>query len=64
MDRGAWQTTVPEVAKSQTWLSDLHFTSLLSLSSRGSLAPLRFLPKGNVMCISEVIDISPGNLDC
>ena len=25
MDRGAWQATVPGVAKSQTWLSDFHF---------------------------------------
>ena len=29
----------------------------------GSLVPLHFLHKGGVICISEVIDISPGNLD-
>ena len=28
MDRGAWWVTVREVAKSQTQLSDFHFTSL------------------------------------
>ena len=27
MDRGAWQATVHGVTKSQTWPSDLHFTS-------------------------------------
>ena len=30
---------------------------------RGSLVPFHFLCKGGVICISEVIDISPGNLD-
>ena len=34
----------------------------LSLSSRSSLV-LHFLHKGGVICISEVIDISPSNLD-
>ena len=29
MDRGAWWATVRRVAKSQTWLSDFTFTSLL-----------------------------------
>ena len=24
-DRGAWQTTAHDIAKSQTWLSDIHF---------------------------------------
>ena len=28
MDRGAWQATVHGIAKSQTQLSNLHFTSL------------------------------------
>ena len=32
-------------------------------SSGGSFAPLHFLPYGGVICISEVTDISPGNLD-
>ena len=39
------------------------FHSPLSLSSRGFLVPLHFLPQGGVICISEVIDISPNNLD-
>ena len=39
------------------------FHSPLSLSSRGSLVPLHFLHKGGVIYISEVIDISPSNLD-
>ena len=38
------------------------FYSPLSLSSTGSLV-LHFRHKGGVICISEVIDISPGNLD-
>ena len=36
------------------------FYSPLSLSSRGSFA---FCPKGGVVCVSEVIGISPSNLD-
>ena len=40
-----------------------HFYSPLSLSSGGSLVLLCFLHKGGVICISEVIDISPSNLD-
>ena len=51
MDRGAWCTTVHGDAKNRTRLSDfisLHFT---------------FCHKGGVICVSEVIDISPGNLD-
>ena len=35
----------------------------LSLSSRGSLVLLCLCHKGGVICISEVIDISPGNPD-
>ena len=38
------------------------FHSPLSLSSRGSLVPLCFLCNGDVICIYEVIDISPGNI--
>ena len=29
MDRGAWQSTVPEITKCQTQLSDSHFTSCI-----------------------------------
>ena len=55
-----------------TWCNDLSFEcwvlsqlfySPLSLSSRGSSVPIHFLHKGGVICISEVIEISPGNLD-
>ena len=40
------------------------FNPPLSFSSRGSSVPLGFLPSGGIICsISEVVDISPGNLD-
>ena len=39
------------------------FHSPLSPSSRDSLVPLSFCHMGGVIFISEVIDISPGNLD-
>ena len=39
------------------------FHSPLSLSSRGSLVLLYLFPLGGVICLSEVIDISPSNLD-
>ena len=45
------------------WVLSQLFHCLLSLSSRGSLV-LHFLHKGGIICISEVTDISPGNLDC
>ena len=35
----------------------------LSLSLRGSLVVLTFCHKGGVICVSKVIDISPGSLD-
>ena len=37
--------------------------SLLSPSSRGSLVPLHLCHLSDIICISEVIDISPSNLD-
>ena len=39
------------------------FHSPLLLSSRGSLVTLCILPLGGVICISEVIDVSPSNVD-
>ena len=39
------------------------FHSPLLFSSRGSLVPLHFCHKGGVICTSEVIDISPGNVE-
>ena len=45
------------------WMLSHVFHSPLSLSSNGSLVLLHFRHNGGVICISEVIDISPGNLD-
>ena len=39
------------------------FHSPLSLLLRDILVLLHFLHKGGIICVSEVIDISPGNLD-
>ena len=47
----------------ECWVLSQLFHSPLSHSSRGFLVPLHFLHKGGVICISEVIDISPGNHD-
>ena len=47
---------------SQCWALTQLFHCPLSLSSRGSLV-LHFLPKSGIICISEVTDISPSNLD-
>ena len=47
----------------ECWVLSQIFHSLLSNSSRGCLVLFHFLPEGVVICVSEVIDISPGNLD-
>ena len=47
----------------ECWVLSQLFHSPLSLSSRGSLVFFAFCHKGDVICISEVIDISPSNLD-
>ena len=47
----------------ERWVLSQLFHSPLSHSSKDSLVPLSFCHKGGVICISEVIDISPGNLD-
>ena len=47
----------------ECWALGQLFHSPLSLSSRGSLYFFAFCHKGGVICISEVIDISPSNLD-
>ena len=39
------------------------FHSPLSPSSRSPLVPLHFLHYSGIICISEAVDISPGNLD-
>ena len=46
-----------------SWISSQLFHSPLSLLSRGSLALLCFLPYKDIIFISEVIAISPDNLD-
>ena len=45
------------------WVLSQLFHSPLSPSSRDSLVPLHFLPLEWYFCISEIVDISPGNLD-
>ena len=47
----------------ECWVLSQVFPSPLSLSSRGYLVFFTFCHKGGVICIFEVIDISPGNLD-
>ena len=47
----------------ECWVLSQLFHCPLSLSSRGSSVPLRFLPYGGVICISEIIDTSPSSLD-
>ena len=47
----------------ESWVLSHLLHSPLSFSSRVSLVPFAFCHKGGVICISEVIDISPCNLD-
>ena len=47
----------------ECWVLSQLFRSHLPLSSIGSQFLLTFCHKGGVICISEVIDISPSNLD-
>ena len=56
-----WWDQMPWSSFSECWALSQLFHSPLSLSSRGFWVP--FCHKGGVICISEVIDISPGNLD-
>ena len=58
-----WRDRMPWSSFSECWALSQLFYSPLITSSRGSLVPLHFCHKGGVICISEVIDISPGNLD-
>ena len=58
-----WWDQMPGSSFSECWGLSQLFHSPLSLSSRGFSVPLHFLRKNGVICISEVIDISPGNLD-
>ena len=58
-----WWDQMPWSSFSECWILSQLFHSPLLLSSRGCLVFLHFRHKGGVICISEVIDISPGNLD-
>ena len=57
-----WQDRMPWSYFSECWALSQLFHSPLSLLSRGSLV-LHFCHKGSVICLSDVIDISPSNLD-
>ena len=56
-------TQMPWSSFSECWVVSQLFHSSLSLSSRGSVVLFAFCHKDGVICISEVIDISPSNLD-
>ena len=58
-----WWNQIPWFQFSECWVLSQNFHSCLSLSSRGSLVLHHFLHKGGVICLSEVIDISPSNFD-
>ena len=58
-----WWDPMPWSWFSECWALSQLFHPPLSLSSRGSLVLLHFCHKDGVICISEVIDISLGNLD-
>ena len=58
-----WWDRMPWSSFSECWALSQLFHSPLSLSSRGSLFLFAFCHNGGVICISEAIDISPGNLD-
>ena len=47
----------------ECWVLNHLFHSLLSLSSRGCLVPFPFCHDMSIICISEVVVISLGNLD-
>ena len=54
---------MPWSSFSECWVLSQLFHSSLSPSSRVSLVPLHVLPLGGVICMSEIVDISPCNLD-
>ena len=59
-----WWDRMPWSSFSECWALSQLFHSPLSLSSRGSLVFFfTFCHQGGVICVSEVIDLSPGNLD-
>ena len=58
-----WWDQIPWSSFSEYWALSQLFHSPPSLSSRGFWFLFAFCHKGGVICISEVTDISPGNLD-
>ena len=58
-----WWDWMPWSSFFECWVLSQLFHSPISPSSRGSLVPLLFCYKGGVICVSEVIDISPSSLD-
>ena len=58
-----WWDQMPWSLFFECWVLSQLFRSPLSLSLRGSLVLLHFLPYGGIICISELFDISPGNFD-
>ena len=58
-----WWDRMPWSSFFECWVLNRLFHSPLLSSSKGSLISLHFCHKGGVIYISEVIDISPGNLD-
>ena len=58
-----WWDQMPWSSFSECWALSQLFPSPLSLSSEVFEFLFTFCHKGCVICIAEVIDISPGNLD-
>ena len=58
-----WWDQMPWSSFFQCWVLSQLFHSPPSLSKRGSYFLFTFCHKGGVICISEVIGISPSNLD-
>ena len=58
-----WSDGMPWSLLSECWALSQLLHSPLSLSSRGSLVFFTFCHKSGVICVSEVTDISPDNLD-
>ena len=58
-----WWNQMPWSYFSECWALSQLFHPPLSFSSRGSLLLFHVCHKDGVICISEVIDIFPGNLD-
>ena len=58
-----WWDRMPWSSLFECWVLSQLFHSPLLLSSSGSLVPFAFCHKDVVICISEIIDISPCNFD-